>query len=627
MASEKQDALPGTDMLPDRDGYAFDEDATIGAFPVQPTAPSGSARRAERPSLGAMAQRTDLMLPSRYGSSTLLDEGGMGHVLLAEDRAMKRDVAVKRLRTEYAAREDLRLRFLREADIQAHLEHPGVVPIYDVGHAQDGAPFFAMKRLQGTTLHHIISELATGDVLASARFSLRRRLEVFESVCQTMLFAHHRGIVHRDLKPANVMLGEFGEVYVLDWGIAKVMSHPSSEVTQTQAGEQMGTPGYMAPEQAVGSLDVDERADVYSLGMVLFELLTLEPMFAGGGDEKVAAAIGDEHVSPRERAPLREIPAALDALCRRAVAFDPTNRLQSVRELHAGVTRWLDGERSAQERVRLADGHVEKADELARTDPARALRELSSALAIDPEHRQATRRLVQLLSIPSEPSAEAEAALKERARENLVTSAGRTYLAYAGYLPCLAFLVLSGVRTPWMWLTLLTFMALSAVAGVFLRKTASGPALFATTALGFGALAMVGTIAGPFSMASAIVVGNGAAYILAARPNIRQRFLLLGGSVASLAAPFLFHALGLAPAPYVFEGGNIVVQPLLSDFDPQWTSLLAMSSTLVCVMATYYLVGRAVDRLRDAERQTFLRAWRLERILPSAAAQADGANS
>lgn len=560
----------------------------------------------------------NLSLPERYGDSVLLDEGGMGHVLLARDQSMGRDVAVKRLRSEYAIREDLRIRFLREAGIQGGLEHPGVVPIYDVGDAPDGAPFFAMKRLQGKTLHAILNDVAAGDPVAGARFPLRRRLEIFENVCQTLLFAHHRGVVHRDVKPANIMVGEFGEVYLLDWGIAKLMGQPAVS-QQTRTGEQMGTPGYMAPEQAIGSLDVDERADVFSLGIVLFELLTLQPLYSGSPDEKIRATLTDIRESPSERAPLLDIPSELDALCRAATTFDPKERIGSVRGLHAGIIGWLDGERTASERSRLAQIHTDRATQLEKADPPAALRELSAALAIEPAHHAATAGLLRLLAAPNDATPDAEAALQERATDNLVRSVGKTYWAYAAYLPCLVFIYLAGIRSATLFAVLVGALALTALTGALVRSRPSNGTLAIASGFGFAALALISTLAGPFSMVTGIVVGNGASLILATRATRGQRWVLVLASVLALGLPYVLALLGLSPNPYSIEGGVLITRPVMANFDPLWTMATATLATAVSLSATYHLVGQAVDRLKKAEREAFLRAWRLGKLLPAEA--------
>jgi serine/threonine-protein kinase len=229
--------------------------------------------------------------PAYAGRCQLLQEvgrGGMGVVYRAADPDLGRDLAVKVLREEFRGRPDLERRFLAEARITGRLQHPGVVPVVEVGRLHDGRPYFTMKLVQGRTL----AELLKARLDESA--DRPRLLAVFEQVCQTVAFAHSRGVIHRDLKPSNVMVGEFGEVQVMDWGLAKAPADgrdadgragPTPEgaaAEGTQAGAVLGTLAYMAPEQARGELDtLDARCDVFGLGAMLCEVLTGKPPFSG----------------------------------------------------------------------------------------------------------------------------------------------------------------------------------------------------------------------------------------------------------------------------------------------------------------------------------------------------------
>jgi serine/threonine protein kinase len=199
---------------------------------------------------------------TKYTFVKELGRGGMGVVCLAEDRELDRLVSIKILNTPDIT-EDLRNRMIREAQIIARLEHPGIVPVHDVGTLADGRIFYAMKYVRGSCL----------DEYAAQGALLRDRLRKFQSVCDAVAFAHAHGVIHRDLKPQNIMIGSFGEVLVLDWGVASIRDSPRESV-----GTVIGTKHYMSPEQARGEIDeIDERSDIYALGAVLYFLLNDQP--------------------------------------------------------------------------------------------------------------------------------------------------------------------------------------------------------------------------------------------------------------------------------------------------------------------------------------------------------------
>ena len=246
---------------------------------------------------------------SRAGRYQLLGEiahGGMGSVLRGRDMDLGRDLAVKVLLDEHSGQSVLVNRFLEEAQICGQLQHPGVVPVYDLGILADHRPFFAMKLVKGQTLAALLSGRS------SPADDLPRFLSIFEAICQTMAYAHARGVIHRDLKPANVMVGAFGEVQVMDWGLAKILpkdapkkegdARPVNETivaglrsenegALTEVGSAMGTPAYMAPEQARGETEaIDRRSDVFALGSILCEILTGGPVFSGNRSIEIVRA-------------------------------------------------------------------------------------------------------------------------------------------------------------------------------------------------------------------------------------------------------------------------------------------------------------------------------------------------
>jgi eukaryotic-like serine/threonine-protein kinase len=314
----------------------------------------------------------------------------MGAILKGHDTELNRDLAIKVLLDRHRDNAELVRRFVEEAQIGGQLQHPGIVPIYELGVLADRLPFFAMKLVKGRTLSELMSER---DSPAADR---PRLLSIFEAVCQTVAYAHARGVIHRDLKPSNVMVGSFGEVQVMDWGLAKVLPHggaaddrpeptpepdvpvsvihtarSGSETDLSQAGSVLGTPGYMSPEQARGELDqVDERADVFGLGAILCEILTGEPAFVGRGMAETLRKAG--------RGELTEALARLEgcgaepeviALAKNCLAPEREDRPRRAGVVAERITAHLSG---VQERLRRAE--LERVEANARAEEERKRR-------------------------------------------------------------------------------------------------------------------------------------------------------------------------------------------------------------------------------------------------------------
>ncbi len=295
---------------------------------------------------------------SRYELIEVLGQGGMGTVYRALDRELGREVALKVVAAPATGWVDApEARLLAEARILARLEHPGLVPVHDLGTLPDGRVFYAMKRVQGRRL-----DAYAGERMANGRAEL---LRVFERICETVAFAHAHGVIHRDLKPENVMVGSFGEVLVLDWGLAKVrdtpiaaaaagapVSPPAStapappqssqpilaprEGPLTSPGVALGTPEYMAPERSRGAL-ADERSDVFALGAILHFLLTGTPRPAA------TAAAGAGTPGSTGSAGGAAVPKALLAICAKATAEDPAGRYDGAAGLAADLSRYSAG--------------------------------------------------------------------------------------------------------------------------------------------------------------------------------------------------------------------------------------------------------------------------------------------
>ncbi|HLN30630.1 MAG TPA: protein kinase [Gemmataceae bacterium] len=294
----------------------------------------------------------------RYTLSRLHATGGIGRVWLARDASLGRDVALKELRPERAKQPAVWARFLKEAQITGQLEHPGIVPVYEVGRRPDDqAPFYTMRFVRGQTLAQAArvyhDRRARGE---AGPLELRELLTAFMGVCHAVAYAHSRGVLHRDLKPQNVVLGDYGEVIVLDWGLAKVVGEVEGDAapvaleadgdadSRSIAGQVLGTPAYMAPEQAEGRLDLlDVRTDVYGLGAVLYELLAGRPPFDGSDTTAVLQRVIHEPPEP-PRAAVPSVPRALQAVCLKALAKRPADRYASAKELLEDVKHVLADE-------------------------------------------------------------------------------------------------------------------------------------------------------------------------------------------------------------------------------------------------------------------------------------------
>jgi serine/threonine-protein kinase len=359
-------------------------------------APSG--REAETPADAVAATVIDGATPGASGVPRAGDQanragryllegeiacGGMGGVLRARDPELNRPLAVKVLLERHRGDPELERRFQEEAQITGQLQHPGIPPVHEVGTLADGRPFFAMKLIEGRTLAELLHERSgPGE-------DLPRFLDIFEAVCQTLGYAHSRGVIHRDLKPANIMVGSFGEVQVMDWGLAKVLRAPGcgegelgrragspvatvrSEAPElaSQAGDVLGTPSYMAPEQARGEVErLDERCDVFGLGAVLCELLTGQPPYTGPNVQVVHDQASRAELGPAwTRLDECGAEAELVGLAKRCLAGERSARLPDAGEVAAAVGAYLSG---VQQRLRTAE--LERAAAEVRAEEAQA---------------------------------------------------------------------------------------------------------------------------------------------------------------------------------------------------------------------------------------------------------------
>jgi serine/threonine protein kinase len=305
-------------------------------------------------------------LAGRYEIQQQIGAGAMGQVVEARDQWLNRQLAVKRLIANDNT--TLRRRFIEEAQITGSLSHPNIIPVHELGQDPDKGLYIAMKLVQGMDLHEIIQGLSKGKPSFTRVYGLRRLLRLFLKICEAMAFAHKAGFLHRDLKPANIMIGEGEEVLVMDWGLAKSYSKRAerdgakskkhkralkSQVTEsdfteeaadlTQDGALIGTPMYMSPEQADDPSSIDIRADIYSLGAILYELLTYKRPYNGTTIVVISALFRGPPPRPQVAAPERKIDPALEAIVCKAMARQPGRRYDNALALAADIEAFLDG--------------------------------------------------------------------------------------------------------------------------------------------------------------------------------------------------------------------------------------------------------------------------------------------
>jgi serine/threonine-protein kinase len=343
-----------------RESLARLGDPDLGAL-IALLAPSSTVTEAEDPDrTSSYSVGTATSDGQRFRVLRPHAQGGLGAVFVALDTELHREVALKQILDNHADDPADRQRFLLEAEITGGLEHPGIIPVYGLGTYGDGRPYYAMRFIRGDSLKQAIERFHADPALQSdpgrRSLELRKLLRRFLDVCNAIDYAHSRGVLHRDIKPGNVLVGKYGETLTVDWGLAKATgrSDPSSgERTlkpssasgsaETLPGSALGTPAYMSPEQADGNLErLGPRSDVYSLGATLYCLLTGRPPFAGDAAEVIPAVQKGEFPPPRAIDPATD--RALDAVCLKAMALEPTDRYSSCRALAEDLERWMADE-------------------------------------------------------------------------------------------------------------------------------------------------------------------------------------------------------------------------------------------------------------------------------------------
>ena len=333
-------------------------------IPQRTPIPSGSTRTSQP---GGVGSPNKAPVVSEYTLVREIARGGMGQIYFGEDPQLERQVAVKVSSISEWGEDP---RFSKEAKVLAHLAHPNIVPIYNIGVDSLGRPFYSMKLVKGRTLQAVLNEIRDGDAEAVKEYPRAALLTIFRKVCDAMAFAHAKGVLHRDLKPENIMVGEYGEVLVMDWGLAKVLGGEESiggtkapakdtgDYGMTMEGEVMGTPQYMSPEQAEGMVaELDARSDIYALGGILYAILTLRPPIDGKTLNEVLTKVkkGDITSMASKRggkagavagtpAVMGDgVPEALQAVTLKAMATDRDRRYSSVEAFAEDIESYQNG--------------------------------------------------------------------------------------------------------------------------------------------------------------------------------------------------------------------------------------------------------------------------------------------
>ena len=562
----------------------------------------------------------------RYLDRGTLGQGGMGRVADVFDAHLGRRVALKTLAGPLATEAEARQRFIHEAQVQAQLDHPAVVPVHDFGRREDGAPWFTMRRVCGRTLAEIIAAAARED--APGRPSRRRMLGWFVQACLAVEFAHSRQVLHLDFKPGNVMVGEFGEVYVLDWGLARSDAEgqgaPSLEAALEAASCRppiAGTPGYLSPERLRGA-PPDAADDVYALGCTLFELLALEPMHRGTTLGELVSPLSPTARSPRLRAPAQEVPEPLDAAVVAATDPDRARRTRSARALAEAVERFLDDDRHSESlrleaRTALSRAQAATARLKACSDATRehVISDLARVLSLEPELPEAQALLHQV--VHSEP-----ARLPAGVAVELQRSEGeeRAQLARASAVRLGTWVLLA----PLFWLmgardvSLAGTVTLGVVAAfltalVMARSPSlSARSLGALVATHAAALAGVSLVFGSLMLVPSLAAS--AAVLYAGHLRGRSRVWAVVAMTAAVMGPLALEFAGVLPPSMRFEDGALQLLPRLTDFPPAATVAVLVVSTLASLVTPAVLGGHLRDRLARAESRLQLMAWYLEHL-------------
>jgi serine/threonine-protein kinase len=589
--------------------------------------------------LPATLQLGSLGVPeaTRYRIGGLIGTGGSGEVRAALDQRLGRHVALKRLRAD---RNDATItkRFMREALVLAQLEHPSIVPVYDLDE-RDATPYFTMKRIRGMTLRSVLDALIAGDRAARARYGQRKLLRAFLATAHAIRYAHARGVIHRDLKPRNIMLGDFGEVYVLDWGAAKLRGEPEPasvpapadhDGDESDTGTLLGTAGYMAPEQIRGEYaNIDERSDIYALGAILFEILTLDPFNRGAtARERTDATLEGRSAAAAGRVIDPSLSRELLDMCERATQLERSDRYASVGLLIAALERYFESgaaENSADEVAR----HIKAAKILLEREKGtgelevrrKAIEHCRFALTLDPNSAEA-QDLVRRLFADAPQRIPGEVAQRFGLHEQRSIEAMLPY-GFLGLLSLVCFVPIAlwmGVRS-WPAIGGLAVMVLWSAASMLAARGPGRtqrhlyPAFIATSLL----IAGVSTLFGPLVVVPALASVNTMVFML---HFARPRFWPILVGWATFVVPAALQLGGVLHPSYAFRDSAMLIAPWALSFPRVPTVLFLVVAGILTLLAGALLALRLRRTLNEVRLRTELYTWHLEQMLPQPLASA-----
>jgi eukaryotic-like serine/threonine-protein kinase len=640
--------FPSSDAAAGSDDDASAPTMDASMTPVVPTMDESAERArvatmqdASRPAIVDPAMHNAERDGARYDVKSVLGRGGMGEVRLCHDTRIGRDVAIKVAHASRDRDDAIRARFLRESRVQGQLEHPAIVPVYDLEVFDDGSAYFAMKRVKGVTLAHILAGLARSDDDVVRRFPTRKLLAAFNSVCLAVDFAHTKGVVHRDIKPGNIMLGDFGEVYLLDWGLAKVLHVQDdaapvestarvSDQGATLVGSVLGTPGYMAPEQIDASIGaISPAADVYALGAVLFEILALTK-YVDAQDYMEATIATLQGVERRPSRCARTAPAvaahiapALDALCERALARNPADRLESARALHDAIDAHLSGEHDLERRRALSAAQLDAAARHSSdTDAGRAaaLKELGSALALDPENADARRSLVRLLTTsPTHIPPEVQQRIEDDRNARVRAVARMRAISGVAFIPfLLAAIFFFGIVDRLAFGLIVSGLVVAAAVSMWLARSKSPSRAAQIVAhIAFMLVSLsAARVAGPLIIVPGLLVGYAVELQMHPHRNVRRAVLVL--CCATMALAFLLDVVALAPSYAIVDGRVLLQSHMLARLDEPALWFIAAAAVMSIITPSVF-VTHVRDELTAAEAKLHLQTWQLAQIVPQEA--------